>query len=431
MSRKPSSKALRIAALPAIAVLSLGSWLIQFAVWGSGDLGTGRGPAADGLRHASNAIEMLHLPGRVLAAIVGQFAGFGLGSAGQVARSLPVHLLSWLIIAAGVVGAVCLWRRCVTVADLFLRGQRLRCADADAPDLARRGFLRAAAGTTAAGAVVGMTGGAGAAVHAVAIEPYQLRDTRYRVPIRGLPSWADGLRILQLTDTHLGPRVPTAHIESAVERAIALRPDVVALTGDYVQSGRHLIEPAVAVFQPIVEAGIPVVSVMGNHDWFEDCGPAMQKRLRETGLNPIDNARVYLTSDRRIERAPRADALCFAGFGDLDWDGCDAEAALGGVDPATPRVLLSHQPDAAELSLSGHRVDLMLCGHTHGGQVRLPMLGTPMVPSRYGSKYAYGLVDGPSCPVVVSSGVGVSMLPVRFGVPPEIVEITLDRVGDP
>jgi predicted MPP superfamily phosphohydrolase len=92
-----------------------------------------------------------------------------------------------------------------------------------------------------------------------------------------------------------------------------------------------------------------------------------------------------------------------------------------------PRLLLAHEPDTAELPQLNHRVDLMLAGHTHGGQVKLPLLGTPVVPSAFGSKYAGGLVQGPAYPVLVSRGIGTSIVPVRWGVPPEVVVITLTR----
>jgi predicted MPP superfamily phosphohydrolase len=90
--------------------------------------------------------------------------------------------------------------------------------------------------------------------------------------------------------------------------------------------------------------------------------------------------------------------------------------------------LLSHNPDVAEdpiLLASRLRVDLMISGHTHGGQVRLPLLGTPIVPSRFGSRYAGGFVKGPAFPVIISRGIGMSLLPVRWNVAPEIVEIEL------
>jgi predicted MPP superfamily phosphohydrolase len=107
------------------------------------------------------------------------------------------------------------------------------------------------------------------------------------------------------------------------------------------------------------------------------------------------------------------------------------EAALAYVPEAMPRLMLSHNPDAAEdrdLLAIRPRIDLMISGHTHGGQVRFPVVGSMIVPSRYGQKYAMGLVKGPVCDVFVSRGIGTTILPIRFNVPPEIAVIEL-RAG--
>ena len=123
-----------------------------------------------------------------------------------------------------------------------------------------------------------------------------------------------------------------------------------------------------------------------------------------------------------------AEGLCLAGVGDLWTDRQLYARALAGVPGTTPRLLLSHNPDIAEeraFVSSGFRVDLMLSGHTHGGQIYIPGLGTPILPSRYGQKYAQGLVQGPTCPVFVSRGLGTALLPLRVGVPPEIAVIEL------
>jgi predicted MPP superfamily phosphohydrolase len=141
----------------------------------------------------------------------------------------------------------------------------------------------------------------------------------------------------------------------------------------------------------------------------------------------LDNARCFLGSNRTLQ-ALASRGLCFAGVGDLYQDRQDYQAALGGLPAAMPRLLLSHNPDVAEekrFIASGLRVDLMLCGHTHGGQVRIPLVGTPVVPSRYGQKYAAGLVRGPVCSVFICRGVGLSVLPVRMGVRPEVAILEL------
>ena len=135
-----------------------------------------------------------------------------------------------------------------------------------------------------------------------------------------------------------------------------------------------------------------------------------------------------MTPDRKLSR-DQPGGLCVAGVGDL-WEGNpDYAAALNGVPAGHPRLLLSHNPDAAESrrppAAGQYRVDLMLSGHTHGGQIRLPGLGTPMIPILYGQKYASGLVEGPACTVYVSRGIGTTVMPLRLGVRPEIAVIEL------
>jgi uncharacterized protein len=167
----------------------------------------------------------------------------------------------------------------------------------------------------------------------------------------------------------------------------------------------------------------------------------MHQALSAIGVTMLDNRRVFLSSrTRRISREPHTlvpgESLCFAGLGDLEQGTVDFASALGGLPARLPRVVLAHQPDTAEhpALLAGeagdgtpYRIDLMLCGHTHGGQVALPFTGPLIVPSRFGDKYARGLVQASACPVLVSAGIGLSLVPVRFGVPPEVVLVRLER----
>jgi predicted MPP superfamily phosphohydrolase len=259
------------------------------------------------------------------------------------------------------------------------------------------------------------------------VEPWSLRVRRIEIPIPGLPRALDGLRAVHITDTHHGPWVPRSAIEEAVRMANALGGDLVLLTGDCVHKSPRYIEPVAEILGKLT---CPLVSVLGNHDWWEGAD-RVRRAFASRGIVSLDNRRVFLTEGRRWSEGV-ASGLCIAGIGDLWEDRQDWAAALGGIDPALPRILLSHNPDVAECMPCGAewRVDLMVSGHTHGGQVRLPFLGTPVVPSRHGQKYAHGLVRGPVCPVFISSGIGLSVLPFRFGVPPEIVEITF-RSGAP
>lgn len=269
----------------------------------------------------------------------------------------------------------------------------------------------------------------GASAHSVLVEPFDLRVERYTIPIRDLPSSFSGIRLIQISDTHLGPFVPPDFIQRVVSRAIDLAPDVYLLTGDYVHRRTDCNRRAADLFKPLVATGRPVLGVLGNHDWFGD-GTHMAGCLTGAGIRMIDNARVYIDAvSRALMDSPPASGLCIAGLGDFSKDTMDIRAALGGVPDHMPRILLQHQPDAAEdpAILAAPRIDLMLSGHTHGGQIRFPILGAPVTLSRYGQKYAGGLAQGPRCPVIVSRGLGMSFLPVRIGVRPELVEITLIR----
>ncbi len=303
--------------------------------------------------------------------------------------------------------------------------------DAAPVNLARRRML-----FDAALGGVALAGGA-AVVRGVITEPWDLVVRRYTVPLRDLPRSLEGFRIVQISDTHLGPRIPASFVRSVVAEALALKPDLFALTGDYIHMGAHYTDLAASLFVPLTSGprAVPVVGTLGNHDWWGD-GVVVSAAMAKVGVMMIDNARVYLrASDRAIvlDEPGRGDALCIAGFGDLREHMIDPWGALGPVGRDVPRVVLAHNPDSAEemefARRAPPRTDLMLSGHTHGGQVHLPFVGTPgsWVPSRYGHKYAGGLVEGPHCRVIVSRGVGMSIFPVRFGVPPELVEVTLTR----
>lgn len=289
----------------------------------------------------------------------------------------------------------------------------------------RRNVL-ATIGTGLLGA--GVLSALGLGTWGVLIEPRRLQVRRYTIPIRGLPEWADGLRIVQLSDTHYGPYVPLTHLRRAVATANALEPDLIALTGDYVHRTVKAIPDGIAVLCH-TQAPLGRFSVLGNHDHWagpEECWDA----LRAGGVRPLDRQHVYIGPDGAHDE-PGPDRFCLAGFGDLWEDEHPAADALQGVDPDTPRIVLSHNPDYAEYLPEGLRVDLMISGHTHGGQVFVPGKGTPKIPSNYGQWYAGGICQGPHCPVVVSRGVGMAYLPVRLGIPPEIVEITLTRAPEP
>lgn len=353
---------------------------------------------------------------------------------GSGGNSNPLVLLTqnalgygfWVLAAAfmfGVPRRLRAWRADRAVRRSFSLPLAARPSEPGPVSLSRRAFLSSSAFAVPAVVLPG------SATYAAVIEPAALRVRRLTVPIRDLPRALDGLTLVQITDTHLGPRVPASWIDHAVHAAIRLNPDLFCLTGDYVGGDADAIDQAVAQFGPLL-AVAPVVAVLGNHDWWAN-GPAFKRAFRALGVPCIDNDRVFLTRERVIAEAPDPNALAVVGLGDLIGDITDTGSAFRGVSPDQPVLLLAHEPDTAELGVmtgpGAPRVDLMLAGHTHGGQVRLPLLGTPGIPSAHGQKYASGLVAGPRFPVHISTGVGMSMLPIRIGVPPEINHITLTR----
>lgn len=262
----------------------------------------------------------------------------------------------------------------------------------------------------------------GIGVWSVAGEPDRLVVHRVRIGVRDWPSGLDGFRIVALSDVHAGaPHVGRAKLRQIAKSVNALDPDVAVFLGDLVIHGvvgGRFMEPEVAAAElaPIKARGAKI-AVLGNHDWRLG-GPRVRRALEAAGFRVLDNEVV------RIERG--GCAVWFAGLADLGTRHPDLRGTLARIPSSETAIVLSHSPDVFPNVPA--RVALTLAGHTHGGQVRLPWIGTPVVPSRYGGRYAAGLVEEQGRRLFVTSGIGTSMVPVRLGVPPEIAEVTLTAV---
>lgn len=264
----------------------------------------------------------------------------------------------------------------------------------------------------------------GMAFYSVLLEPAWLKLRRYEVKIPNLPPELDGFKLAHLSDTHYGPYIGLGHIRRAIGLLNAEKPDLYLLTGDYVHHTPEAIPDGIGVLVECA-ARLGALAVLGNHDHWEGADACRSEFARHK-LRLLDNDRVFLSaSGLSDEFSPGSLAVC--GVGDLWEDAVDPARALRDVPEDCPRLLLSHNPDVAEDLGPSCRFDLQLSGHTHGGQVSFPGIGATVVPSKYGPKYAGGLVMGPRWPVVVSRGVGMAMLPVRFRVPPEVGLIVLRR----
>jgi uncharacterized protein len=232
--------------------------------------------------------------------------------------------------------------------------------------------------------------------------------------IPGLPEAWDGATISLLTDLHAGWFCGVEYIRRAVALSNAARPDIVLLGGDQLDGP----PPAgLAGALADLQAREARLAVLGNHDYVNGLAAAMAT-MQAAGIEVLINRHRILTRGGQ--------SLCVAGLDDLKESHPDLRAALSGVAPATPRIVLAHSPDCAEGVPPDLRVDLMLSGHTHGGQIRPPVGPAPFLSLRR-RKYAQGMVQGPYCPVYVSRGVGMSHLPLRWNCRPELPLITLRR----
>lgn len=253
-------------------------------------------------------------------------------------------------------------------------------------------------------------------------EPFQLAVREYSLPLKNLhPSFA-GLRIAQITDTHYGPFISLNQIRDAVERANALKPDLVFLTGDYVLDSPNFIEDGLRPFKALTPR-LATLAVLGNHDHWEGAD-LIRNQLRQQGARMMDNERLFLTqSGELVDTEPEEECLALCGLGDFWTDKMKFDDVLTGLRPTTPRLVLAHNPDSADVLPRSLRCDALFCGHTHGGQVNLP--GVPNMAPVQNKAYTGGLCQGPTSLVFVSRGVGMSVLPYRLNVPPEISLITL------
>jgi predicted MPP superfamily phosphohydrolase len=252
------------------------------------------------------------------------------------------------------------------------------------------------------------------------LEAKWCRLSQQTITVPNLPSAFRGTTVALLADVHHGPFVPLAYVRHIVSMTNSLKPDLVLLAGDYVHYHQSYIAPGINELGKL-EARLGRYAVLGNHDNHNyrdnrDFQPFSLAALARAGLTSLNNSGIWLERDGA--------RLRLSGVGDLWTDRQDLDTALGNATLGDAVILLSHNPDFAEI-LGDRRVGLVLSGHTHGGQVVLPGLGAPIVPSRYGQKYLHGLVQGPSCQVFVTRGVGTITPPVRFLCRPEIVLITL------
>jgi len=282
----------------------------------------------------------------------------------------------------------------------------------------RRRFLQGTAAIAATGTVA-------VGADALFVEPHHVIVKRVDIHLRRLPEAFDGFTIAQLSDFHYDERFSAATIRAAVEIANKLQPNLTVLTGDFVtepvlahrrhinlQEAANAAEPCAALLNKL-RADFGVMSVIGNHDGNTD-PDRVKAILRSEGLP------VMYDEAKAIERAGKR--IWIAGLDDNP-DETDLRPALKGIPEDECVIVLVHEPDVADF-ISQYPVDLQLSGHSHGGQVRLPLIGPTYLP-RLGQKYPRGLRRVGPLTLYTNVGIGTMGLPFRLNCPPEVTLLTL------
>lgn len=256
---------------------------------------------------------------------------------------------------------------------------------------------------------------AGAFIYARYVEPHRLQTRRLSLVLPRLHPAFDGYRVVHLSDLHLDHHTHRAWLRGVMRRASAERPDLVAITGDFVQFDAPRFAPDLV---PLLRELTPrdgVVAVLGNHD--HDGGrDAVRAALGAAGVRELAND--ALTVCRGTA------ALHIAGV-DCVWERRHRlDRVLRRLHPESAAVLLAHEPDFADVSASTGRFDLQLSGHSHGGQVRLPLIGPPRL-TWLGEKYPDGLAAAGGMLVYTNRGIGMLPPRVRFLCRPELTVLTL------
>jgi predicted MPP superfamily phosphohydrolase len=277
--------------------------------------------------------------------------------------------------------------------------------------ISRRKFLTYA-GSSVAG--VGSLGIGGAA-WITRVEPLALEVTSTTIRLPNLDPRFDGLTIAHISDIHFGDWMTRERMASVIEQVNALEADVIAITGDFVSVIWEDTPALISEMLRALQAREAIVAVLGNHDHWTNTQVVAQA-IQDGGARLLLNEHMALT---------REDAtLYLAGVDDIWERQHDLSAALSSIPPNAPVVLLAHEPDYAdEVTLTG-KVGLQLSGHSHGGQVRLPLVGALELPW-LGEKYDMGLYDVDGMALYVTRGVGMIAPHVRFNCRPEIARIEL------
>lgn len=253
------------------------------------------------------------------------------------------------------------------------------------------------------------------------VEPNRLITRHETIQIDNWPRELNDLRIAVLSDIHAGGAfIDERKLRTIVERTNEMQPEMIVILGDYISGDgrRHPLKMKPEVFAAVLKdfrAPLGVYSVLGNHDWWYN-GGEVRTALEQNGIKVLD--------DEVFKVDARGTSFWLVGLADLWTRPQRIETAVAKVPENATVIAMTHNPDIFPRVPS--RVQLLLAGHTHGAQIRLPFIGYVVAPSNtYGERYARGHIFENGHHLFVTTGIGTSIVSVRFGVPPEIVLLTV------
>jgi predicted MPP superfamily phosphohydrolase len=248
------------------------------------------------------------------------------------------------------------------------------------------------------------------------LESRWVRTKQIKLVSHDVPNSFVGLKIVFISDIHHGPFLSIERVEKLVKRINNLHPDLILMGGDYVHREPKYIVPVFKALEKL-QSKYGVYAVLGNHDHWEDT-ELTREMMKKNGFKICDNKSYWLKI--------KSDSIKIGGVGDLWEDSQFIDSTVYGLKKNDFCILLSHNPDYLE-NITTDLIDLTLSGHTHGAQVTFFGIWAPIVPSRFGQKYRYGLKQFGEMKSYITSGIGTITPPLRFFCRPEVVVIELNK----